>query len=307
MLAVAWIVVAGAAAAAAPETILVMGATGRQGGAVVDELLARGYAVRGMTRSPQGKKARRLAERGVAVVQGDYRDPDSLRAALDGVHGAFYYSGLSQDELGEALNVIAAAGQAAIEHLVYSSGAAAEPGVGMPDAAKTRAELALRDSGVPFTVLRPVAFMENFDRQQRRTWKQGIIDSRAPDRIVCFIAIRDIGFFAGEAFAHPDEWLGRRVNIAGDRMTLAELTATFGAVLGRDVAYVRRPLEEYLQGFPAPLRPLFRWYDEVGYDVDAAGWRARYPRLTTLDAYLRRTGWENWRPDPPTGQAQKTD
>lgn len=307
MLAGAWAASAVAAGAAAPDTVLVMGATGRQGGAVVDELLSRGYAVRGMTRSPQGKKARRLAERGVTVVPGDYRDPDSLLAAMEGVRGVFYYSGLSRDELGEALNVIAAAGRAGIGHLVYSSGAAAEPGVGMPDAAKMQAELALRDSGVPFTVLRPVAFMENFDRQQRRTWRQGIIDSRAPERIVCFIAIRDIGFFVGEAFAHPDEWLGRRVNIAGDRMTLAELAVTFGAVLGADVAYVRRPLDEYLQAFPPPLRPLFRWYDEVGYDVDAAGWRARYPHLTTLEAYLRRTGWENWRPEPPDGQAQKTD
>ncbi len=302
ILAAAWIVWANVAAAAAPEIILVMGATGRQGAAVVDELLARGYAVRGMTRSPQSKKARRLTEQGVTVVPGDYRDPDSLRAAMEGAQGAFYYSGLSRDELTEARNVIAAAGQAGIKHLVYSSGAAAEPGVGMPDAAKTQAELALRDSGVPFSVLRPVAFMENFDRQQRRTWQQGVIDSRAPDRIVCFIAIRDIGFFVGEAFANPDEWLGRSVNIAGDRMTLTELAATFGVVLGRDVTYVRRPLDAYLQAFPPPLRPLFRWYDEVGYDVDAAGWRARYPRLTTLEAYLRRTGWENWRPDPPNGQ-----
>jgi len=94
MLAAAWMVWAGAAAAAAQDTILVMGATGRQGAAVVDELLARGYAVRGMTRSPQGKKARRLAERGVTVVPGDYRDPDSLPAAMDGVHGAFYYAGV---------------------------------------------------------------------------------------------------------------------------------------------------------------------------------------------------------------------
>jgi hypothetical protein len=80
-------------------------------------------------------------------------------------------------------------------------------------------------------------------------------------------------------------------------MTMAELAQTFGTVLGKDIAYVRLPREEFLQTFPPPLRPLFRWYDEVGYSTDTAGWRKRYPNLLTLEQYLRATGWENWQPD----------
>ena len=279
------------------QTILVMGATGRQGGAVVDELLSRGYGVRAMTRKPQGKKAQRLIERGVEVVRGDYGDRESILAAMGGLQQAFFYSGFSRNELAEGMNVINAAKQSGIRHLVYSSGAAADPETGMAGAVKAQVELALRDSGVPFSVFRPVAFMENYKGQQKRTIEQGVIDSRAPDRYVYFIAIPDIGFFVGEAFDHPDEWLGRGENIASDRMTMAELAQTFGSVLGTDIEYVRNPLDEFLQGFPPPLRPLFRWYDEVGYSADTAGWRERYPNLMTLEQYLRETGWENWQSD----------
>jgi len=286
--------VAGALPATGNETILVGGATGRQGSAVVDELLARGFQVRGMTRKPEGKKAQRLAEKGVEVVRGDYADPGSLMAAMDGIERVYFYSGFSSSEVEEGSNVIAAAKEAGIKHLVYSSGAAAAPENGVKGAKKMAVELEIVASGVPYTVFRPVAFMENFDRQQARTIKNGVLDSRDPDRMLHFIAIKDIGFFVGEAFEHPDQWLGRAVNIAGDAMTVAEMTATFGDVLGQEVAYNQQPLESYLESFPKPLRPLFRWYDEVGYTADVEGFRKEYPNLTTLDQYLRATGWENW-------------
>ena len=118
------------------ETVLVGGATGRQGNAVIDELLARGYEVRGMTRKPDGKKGQRLAQKGIEVVQGDYGDLDSLRGAMAGVDKGGFYRGFSMNEVAEGKNVIAAAKAAGIKHLVYSSGAAASPENGIPGAKK---------------------------------------------------------------------------------------------------------------------------------------------------------------------------
>jgi uncharacterized protein YbjT (DUF2867 family) len=278
------------------ETILVGGATGRQGSAVVAELLARGYEVRAMTRKPDGRKALRLAQKNIELVHGDYADPESLRAAMDGIERVFFYSGFSTNEVAEGANVIAAAKAAGITQLVYSSGAAAAPENGIKGAKKMQVELDIVASGVPYTVLRPVAFMENFDGQQARTAKNGISDSRDPDRMLHFIAIRDIGFLAGEAFDHPDDWVGRAVNVAGDRMTVAEYVGTFSDVMGQDISYNQLPLDEYLETFPKPLRPLFRWYEEVGYSADVEGLRRQYPDLITLDQYLRATGWEDWQP-----------
>jgi uncharacterized protein YbjT (DUF2867 family) len=276
-----------------PETILVGGATGRQGTAVVGELLARGYRVRALTRKPDGAKAQALKARGVEVVQGNYADKDSLLAAMQGIERMFFYSGFSRNEVAEGDNVINAALQTGIRQLVYSSGAAAAPENGIPGAAKMQVELALTGSGVPYTVFRPVAFMENFDRQQKRFVKNGIVDSRDPDRMLHFIAIPDIGFLVGEAFDHPDQWLNKAENIAGDKMTVGGMVATFSRVAGTDIEYTQMPLDKYLATMPKPLRPLFRWYDAVGYEADVAGLRAEYPDLLTLEAYLRSTGWEN--------------
>lgn len=279
---------------AAGETVLVGGVTGRQGSAVADELLARGYTVRGMTRKPASPQARVMAEKGVTIVEGDYGNPQSLLAAMKGVDKLFFYSGFSVNELQEGLNVIQAAKDTGIKYVVYSSGAAAEPVVGVQGSDKAKVELALIDSGLPYTVLRPVAFMENFDKQQKRTASVGIVDSRAPDRQLYFIAIRDIGMLVGESFDHPDIWSGKAQNIAGDSMSIEQYVATFSKVMGRPVAYTQMPLDEYLAAMPKPLRPLFRWYDEVGYSADVDALRKRYPDMVTLEQYLRATGWADW-------------
>jgi uncharacterized protein YbjT (DUF2867 family) len=277
-----------------PETVLVGGATGRQGNAVVDELLSRGFRVRGLTRKPAGKKALALAVRGVEVVQGDYADSDSLLTAMGGVDKVFFYSGFSRNEVAEGQNVIDAAKEAGIRHLIYSSGAAAEPGHGLEGAKKMQVEIAILESGIPYTVFRPVAFMENFRGQQARTAENGVTESRAPDRKLHFIAIPDIGFLVAEAFDYPGEWKGVAVNIASDVMTVQEYVNTYSKVMGRKISYTRQPLDEYLGGMPKLLRPLFQWYDEVGYEADVEGLRKRYPNLTTFEQYLRATGWENW-------------
>jgi len=280
-----------------PEQILVGGATGRQGNAVVDELLERGYRVRALTRKPDSKKAQALAQKGVQIVVGNYNDEASLRAAMQGIDRMFFYSDFSAREVAEAQNVINIAQQSGLTQVVYSSGAAAEPGIGVPNSAKMQVEEALVASGVPYTVFRPVAFMENYDGMQAAIARKGIVESRGPDRVLSFIAISDIGFFVGEAFDYPDEWTGRAVNIAGDAMTVEEYIATFSRVMDREITYTRMPLDEYLQTMPRGLRPLFRWYDEVGYEADVAAYRASYPNLITLEEYLRATGWENWQPD----------
>ena len=281
------------AGSAAAEMVLVGGATGHQGNAVVDELLDRGYTVRCLTRKPEGRKALRIAGRCAELVQGDYSDPASLDAAMKGVNKVFFYSGYSRNEVAEGNNVITAAKQAGIEHLVYSSGAAAEPGKGIAGSPKMQVEIDLIASGVPYTVLRPVAFMENFDGQQQRILAKGIAESRGPDRILAFISIRDIGFFVGEAFDHPDIWLDRAENIAGDRMTVREYVDTFSQVVGTEIVYTRMPVEEYLATLPKPIRPLFQWYDQVGYDADVDTLRSSYPGLITLNGYLVATGWQD--------------
>lgn len=62
------------------KLVLVAGATGNQGGAVVQALLNQGHQVRALTRNPASSAARRLSERGVQIAVGDFTDHDSLVA-----------------------------------------------------------------------------------------------------------------------------------------------------------------------------------------------------------------------------------
>ena len=71
------------------RTILVTGATGRQGGAVVRHLLAKGWKLRALTRDPGGGPAQGLSSRGVEILRGDLEDPGSLVNAVRGVHGVY--------------------------------------------------------------------------------------------------------------------------------------------------------------------------------------------------------------------------
>jgi uncharacterized protein YbjT (DUF2867 family) len=71
------------------KTILVTGATGRQGGAVIRHMLPNGWKLRALTRNPNGYSAKQLSGWGVEIVQGDLEDPASLERAARGVYGIY--------------------------------------------------------------------------------------------------------------------------------------------------------------------------------------------------------------------------
>ena len=133
--------------------ILVLGATGGQGGAVADALLARDTRVRAMVRRPDQPAVRRLAERGVEVVVGSLDDPASLGAAMQNVAGAFVMT--TPFEAG-------AASDRQIPHLVFSSVAAADQHTGVPRFdSKAAIEKDLAASGLTYTITAPTYFFDN--------------------------------------------------------------------------------------------------------------------------------------------------
>jgi uncharacterized protein YbjT (DUF2867 family) len=73
----------------ADKTVLVTGATGRQGGAVIRHMLPKGWKLRALTRNPSSHASHELARQGVEVLQGDLEDPPSLERASRGVYGIY--------------------------------------------------------------------------------------------------------------------------------------------------------------------------------------------------------------------------
>src|SRR6516225_8997753 len=112
------------------KTVLVTGATGRQGGAVIRHLLRNEWKLRALTRNPNAPPAQELTRQGVEVVQGDLDDPASLERAARGVYGVYsvqdFWSVGAKREVDQGKNLAEAAKKAGVEHFVYSSVGGAE-------------------------------------------------------------------------------------------------------------------------------------------------------------------------------------
>ena len=287
--------------AQAARTILVIGATGNQGGGLVGHLLAsKDWHVRAMTRTPDSEAAQALASRGVEVVAGEMDDPATLDAAMQGAYGVFSVQGEApeDDKMNEArqgIRVADAALRAGVRHLLYTSSCGAKEadrGVSYWDA-KRAVAAHIREINIPHTIIRPVSFMENYVAN-RAPIESGVIRGLlTPDKTLQVISGHDIGAFAAAAFARPDDFLGQEIDIAAETLTMPDIAAALGRVAGHEVTYQQIPQEEWGNVAPSGLA-MNNWYQTYGYDEDIPALNARWGiPLLTFEAWLRAIGWRN--------------
>jgi uncharacterized protein YbjT (DUF2867 family) len=279
--------------------ILVTGATGRQGGAVVRHLLERGATVRALTRNPDGAAARQLGAGGVQLARGDMDDQASLEKAMQGAWGVYSVQDFTVGaarEIRQGTNVAEAAHRCGIGHLVYSSvgGADRDSGIGHWES-KWAIETCIRDLGLPATVFRPASFMENY---YIPAVEKGLLHGRFVDPVRAgkpyqTIAIDDIGKFVALAFDRPGDFTGTHLEIAGSELTNVQAAAIFARVLGRPVKFRRMPMPVVRVVLGKEFYQMFRWFNAAGYQADIGRLRSRYPELglATLEDWLRREGW----------------
>jgi len=265
--------------------VLVTGATGKQGGHLVRELLARGHSVRALTRKPESPAAAALAERGVTIVPGNFDDEGSLERAARGVDTVFAMStpfeGGSKTEILEGINILRAASRVRVKHFVYSSVAGADRATGIPHFdSKFEVEKEIRRSGIPFTIVAPVFFMENFLAEWMAAGiAQGSIAIAVPaTRRLQQIAVEDIAQFTALVIERRESFVGKRIDIASDELTLATATAAISEASGRPIKYTAVPIAAARQQ-SEDLARMYEWFDRVGYDADVVGLRELYPEV----------------------------
>jgi uncharacterized protein YbjT (DUF2867 family) len=268
-----------------PVSVLVTGATGKQGGHLVRELLARGHSVRALTRKPESPAAAALAERGVTIVPGNFDDEGSLERAARGVDTVFAMStpfeGGSKTETLEGINILRAASRVRVKHFVYSSVAGADRATGIPHFdSKFEVEKEIRQSGIPFTIVAPVFFMENFLAEWMAAGiAQGSIAIAVPaTRRLQQIAVEDIAQFTALVIERRESFVGKRIDIASDELTLTTVAAAISDVLGRQIKYTALPIDAVRQQ-NEDLARMYEWFDRVGYDADVVGLRELYPEV----------------------------
>jgi uncharacterized protein YbjT (DUF2867 family) len=267
--------------------VLVIGATGQQGGAVAKALLSGGHQVRAMTRRPAA--AGGLAALGAEVVAGDLADVDSLVAAARGVDTVFLmtdsWAAGPAAEAAHGIGAVDALARTGVSHVVFSSVASADRDTGIPHFdSKFAVERRLVQSGLPHTIVAPVAFMEN----QLAPWaigplREGTLAMALPaNRSLQQIAVADIGRFVAAVVGRRDELRGRRIDIAGDAPNGLEMAAALSAAADRPVTYREIPLAA-LRAQNPEAATMFAWFAEVGYRADIPALRREFPEVDWTD------------------------
>jgi uncharacterized protein YbjT (DUF2867 family) len=274
----------------ADRLILVTGATGKQGGTVLRHLRAKGFPVRALTRDPSQPSARALLDEGAEVTGGNMDDIDSLRRAMEGVWGVFSvqpYQAGPEAETREGIALADAAQRSRVNYFVYSSVGGADRNTGIPHFdSKYKIEEHVRTTGIPYTIFRPVFFMENW-LAMKDSLRQGVISlPLRPERKLSMIAVDDIGAFVALAFERTGHWRERAFELAGDDLTMNEVARRFGQKLGREVKYQQMPWDDCERRFGHNLTVMYRWLDEYGYNTDVAAVRAEYGGLTSFSKWL---------------------
>jgi len=282
------------------KVVLVTGATGRQGGAVVRHMLPKGWKLRALTRRPEAHEAQSLARQGVQVVQGDLEDPASIARAAEGAYGIYsvqdFWSVGAKREVQQGKNLADGAKKAGVQHFVYSSVGGAERNTGIPHwESKWEIEKHIRQLKLPATIFRPAAFMEMYNVLQVEVGllKGKLMDPLRDDKPYQTIATDDIGAFVALAFERPTEFIEKQLEIAGSELTNLEAAKVFSRVMGRPVKFSKLPTLIVRLFMGQEVYKMFTWFNEAGFQADIAGLRRCYPEvhLHTLEEWLREEGW----------------
>ncbi len=304
------------------KTIVVVGATGAQGGGLARAILHdpdAPFRVRALTRNARSEKAEALARLGADVVEADLDDPESLKRAFQGAYGAYcltnFWEHFSPDrELAQAANMAAAAADAGLGHVIWSTLEDTRKWVPLDDDrmptlmerykvphfdAKGEADRLFSDRNVPTTFLLTSFYWENFIHF-------GLGPKRDPDGVLALtlpmgdaklpgMGCEDIGRCAYGIFRRGGDLIGRTVGIAGEHLTGAQMAAALTRALGEEVRYNDVPADVFRGlGFPGAddLGNMFQFKRDFNDDfcgarnIDEA--RALNPALETFDQWLAR-------------------
>ncbi|KAK0649178.1 hypothetical protein B0T16DRAFT_409558 [Cercophora newfieldiana] len=293
----------------ATQNILVVGATGQQGGATIKALLALPKSdppihILALTRNTASAKAKALAEahKGVIdLVQGDATNPSPIfesqpKGSIDALFLVTTPGKVPEEK--QAIPLIDAAVEHGVKHIVFSSverGGDEKSWTNPTNIEhflqKHNIEIYLRDKAekepgkFTWTIIRPVAFFENWDAFGSMLAAL-LASSLRPDQKLQLVGVPDIGKFAAAALTDPAKWSGRAFGLAGDELTLDEQKKVFKRVTGADLPQTFTFLGKMLIWAVKDLGNMFKWFGTDGYGADIEARRKEIP-TQNFEAWLR--------------------
>jgi len=268
------------------KLIVVLGATGAQGGSVVEALLKDGsFKVRGITRDASKDEAKALAAKGIEIVAADVSKPETYGAIFKGAYGAFVVTNFwdpssmgKEKEQGKAL--VDAAKSAGVTHFQWAS---------LPDVEvesnhkfhvphftdKAKVEQYAKTVGFKYTTFPAASFYyQNFKaffppKKEGDTYVYTLPEAAT----ITAFDVEDTGTAVVAAFKHPDRWNNLYLPLSGDHASPAEYIAAIGAHTGKKTKLTSVPIEVFAKfGFPGAeeLAHMFGWFSLATYHGHAA-------------------------------------
>ena len=283
------------------RSVLVTGATGNQGGAVAEHLLASGeeFDVRGLTRDPSSEAAQELESHGVTMVEGDLNDPETLREPVSDADAVFavtnFWTQGYERQVEQGTNLADVAAEEGVDQFVLSGVGSHHHETGIPhfDSA-WEIEQHAQGLDLPMTVLQPVFFFQNFEAFVEDILEGTIALPLAEGVALQMIDVDDVGRAAAVSLADPEAFVGERFELAGDELTLAEAANVLSEVTGVDVEPYHVPIEDAYEEFGEEFTVMCEWFNEVGYDADVETLEEQFGfEFTTFEEYLHEHGWED--------------
>ncbi|MCY2688617.1 NmrA/HSCARG family protein [Salinimicrobium sp. TH3] len=246
------------------KIIAVVGATGAQGGSLVNAILndrKSNFKVRAITRNANSEKSMELKRKGAEVVEADLDDQQSLVKAFEGAYGAFcvtfFWEHFSPEkEKQQAKNMAEAAKEAGIKHVIWSTLEDTRKWIPLDDDrmptlmnyykvphldAKGESNKYFEDSGVPYTLLHTSFYWDNFINfgmaPQKGADGELYLTFPMADKKLPGIAAEDIGKSAYGIFKAGDKYMNKSVGIAGEHLTGDQMATTFSEVYGKKIRY----------------------------------------------------------------------
>ncbi|GLI82211.1 hypothetical protein PoHVEF18_010620 [Penicillium ochrochloron] len=286
------------------KVVLVTGATGRQGGAIIQNLLSApdmaGFNIIAVTRDVASPRALKLgANFNVSVIDGDISQPEAIFQKVGPVWGVYSVQVNSDTEEKQGMAIVDTAVANGVRHFVYSSGDRGGPEKSPVNptkvrnfAAKYRIEKYLVERAMAspqkmtYTILRPVTFFENLapdihGKGFARMWEQ------MGDKKLQFVSTQDIGRVAAYSFMYPDDYRNVALTLVGDELTQSEAEAMFKAAVGSSMPMAPCPVASTVKFLlKGTVGDMFHWFEREGYGGDVAACRQLYPGMKDFKAWV---------------------
>jgi uncharacterized protein YbjT (DUF2867 family) len=289
--------------------LLIAGATGKQGGAVISALLARPprepFHLVALTRNAKSARAQALARKpNVTVIEGNLNDCNAIfRESASPFHGVFSVQlpvkVKVEEEQGKSLVDSAAAN--GVRHFVYTSADRGGPLRSDMDGtpvehfrSKFNIENHLKavaketDGRMAWTIIRPVAFMENMTPGFLGKAFVSMWRLNGMDRKLQLVSSTDVGMLAAEAFKTPEEYNSKAISLATDEISPREAAEIFERVVGKEIPstypFVGRLIKILLK---QQLGVMFQWFKEEGFGADPKEFTRKYAEMQNFEQWLR--------------------